>query len=275
MEQMLQAPGFSLSKGSKESTPVLYVEVDGGSLLTDDGYKETKLGRIFGGEQRAQVSSDNEGVEKRFELERSDFMAHLGNCDDFFERFDPLIKQHLKACPSARMVVLADGAEWMANWVERSYPNAGIILDFYHVTEKLGEFGVMVFNSKTKRTEWIEERKEELLNGKLNEVITAIKAKAEGRKASIKAKAEAVTKYYENNRYRMKYDEYLAKGYCIGSGAIESAISTVVQQRCKLVGQRWTDRVQSVLNLRTAYKSGKQVQIRQLIRKKMGLAIAC
>ncbi|MEQ8703416.1 MAG: hypothetical protein RIC19_05835 [Phaeodactylibacter sp.] len=68
----------------------------------------------------------------------------------------------------------------------------------------------------------------------------------------------------------MKYDEYRKAGYCIGSGAIESAISTVVQQRCKLVGQRWTKRVAAVLNLRAAFKSGKRDGIRQIINKQMG-----
>ena len=68
----------------------------------------------------------------------------------------------------------------------------------------------------------------------------------------------------------MKYDEYLSAGYCIGSGAIESAISTVVQQRCKLVGQRWTERVTAVLNIRAVFKSGKKEKLRNIINAKMG-----
>ncbi|TXB67891.1 hypothetical protein [Phaeodactylibacter luteus] len=67
----------------------------------------------------------------------------------------------------------------------------------------------------------------------------------------------------------MKYDEYRKAGYCIDSGAIESAISTVVQQRCKLVGQRWTQSVTAVLNLRAAFKSGKQDGIRRIINAQM------
>ena len=37
----------------------------------------------------------------------------------------------------------------------------------------------------------------------------------------------------------MEYPEYLAKGWCIGSGAVESACKTVVGQRLKLAGMRW------------------------------------
>jgi len=42
----------------------------------------------------------------------------------------------------------------------------------------------------------------------------------------------------------------------IGSGAIESAHKTVVQERLKLPGQRWNNKgAQNVLNLRAAHKS--------------------
>ncbi len=37
----------------------------------------------------------------------------------------------------------------------------------------------------------------------------------------------------------MEYPEYLARGWCIGSGAVESACKTVVGQRLKLAGMRW------------------------------------
>ncbi len=72
----------------------------------------------------------------------------------------------------------------------------------------------------------------------------------------------------------MKYHEYLAAGYCIGSGAIESAISTLVQQRCKLVGQRWTKGLNAVLNMRAVFKSHKRDSLRNVIALKMGLAQA-
>ena len=72
----------------------------------------------------------------------------------------------------------------------------------------------------------------------------------------------------------MKYNEYRDAGYCIGSGAIESAIGTVVQQRCILVGQRWTKRVISVLNIRAIFKSGKREKLRAIINQEMGASEA-
>jgi hypothetical protein len=116
----------------------------------------------------------------------------------------------------------------------------------------------------------VDNRKEELVAGRVDKVIIAIRSKAVGRRESITEKARIVVQYFEKNKYRIKYDEYRAAGHCIGSGAIESAISTVVQQRCKLVGQRWTKRVKAVLNVRAAFKSQKRPQIRQLINHQMG-----
>jgi hypothetical protein len=272
MEELLQSPGFSIpvpaEAGSGKS--VLYIQADGGHLLTDDGYKETKVGRLFCGQHIKQVSSNNEDVMLRNDLEHSDYLAHLGHYKDFVARLNPLIENHLMKHPHAQPVVVSDGAEWIEKWQSECYPQAEIILDFYHAAEKLCDFASMAFSSSTNKGQWVERRKAELLDGQAEKVILAIRTKALGRRSSIVEKADAVIQYYEKNSYRMKYDEYRKAGYCIGSGAIESAISTVVQQRCKLVGQRWTERVAAVLNLRAAFKSGKRDSIRQIINKQMG-----
>jgi hypothetical protein len=36
----------------------------------------------------------------------------------------------------------------------------------------------------------------------------------------------AAIRYYENNRQHMRYDEYLAAGYPIGSGVAEGPVGT-------------------------------------------------
>jgi hypothetical protein len=62
--------------------------------------------------------------------------------------------------------------------------------------------------------------------------------------------------YLKRNAHRMEYPEYLAHGWCIGSGAVESACKTVVGQRLKLAGMRWgTDGAHAVCHLRALYRS--------------------
>lgn len=271
MEELLQSPGFGVDK-TQDSPPVevLYVQADGGHLSTDDGYRETKVGRLFAAHQVEQISTEDEEVNLRNRIDRSDYLAHLGAHTDFINRINPLIEAHIKNYPQAKIVAISDGADWIASWIKRDFPEALIILDFYHAVEKLGEFAGMVFSSSVNRKKWVDERTADLAAGKVGKVIMAIRSKAIDRRPSIVEKARVVIQYFEKNSYRMKYDEYRAEDYCIGSGAIESAISTVVQQRCKLVGQRWTKRVAAVLNVRAAFKSNKRPQVRQLINHQMG-----
>jgi hypothetical protein len=45
--------------------------------------------------------------------------------------------------------------------------------------------------------------------------------------------------YFAGNRKRMRYDEFRAEGYPIGSGTVESGINTVVHHRMKRQGRGW------------------------------------
>lgn len=279
-EAILNTPGSSFqpaessAKEADTSDAVLYVQVDGGHLRTDEGYRETKVGRIFASRHRIKKSTDDEQVRRRMELTASDYLAHLGPHTEFCGRFDALLGNHRKQAPGMQMVAISDGAEWIAGWLAAKYPHAVTILDFYHAVEHLSEFATLAFSDQPARNEWIELRKEELLTGRLEQAMEAIKEETTKLGDTIAKKGEQLLKYYEKNRYRMKYHEYRAKGYCIGSGAIESAISTLVQQRCKLVGQRWTGRVSAVLNIRAVLKSGKRTELRKLICTQMGTANA-
>ena len=60
--------------------------------------------------------------------------------------------------------------------------------------------------------------------------------------------------YLENNRHNMKYDEYLAAGYPIGSGVAEGACRHLVKDRLKQTGMRWTVAgAQAMLHVRALY----------------------
>jgi|GEM_PF-1564701 len=78
---------------------------------------------------------------------------------------------------------------------------------------------------------------------------------------------EKLKGYYETNRKRMRYRTFIDAGYMTGSGAVESAHRTVIQQRLKLSGQRWTTPgEQQVLSLRVAKYSNYWDKVRDLTR---------
>ena len=60
--------------------------------------------------------------------------------------------------------------------------------------------------------------------------------------------------YFEKNRDRMRYDQYLACGYPIASGVIEGACRHVVKDRLERTGMNWTiPGAQAMLELRCIY----------------------
>ena len=279
VEEALRQPGFSLAEALPEGSevpeePIICLEVDGGHILTDDGYRETKVGRIFALHHRERRSSDDPDVDVRHALLRSDYIAHLGNHEEFTKRFGALVEAHCNAHPNTHLLAVSDGAEWIANWLEKRFPKATVILDFYHALEHLTKFAHRVFSCPQKREVWVKKCTTDLLAGNVENVIAAVTMRTRRRSASIVEQGNRLKAYYQKNRYRMRYDVYRRLGYPIGSGAIESAISTLVQQRCKLVGQRWSKQVATVLNIRSLFKSNKIKPLRNIILQQMGYKTA-
>lgn len=75
--------------------------------------------------------------------------------------------------------------------------------------------------------------------------------KVRGEKA--KTVQETIT-YFDNNKQYMKYDDYIAAGYPIGTGVVEGACRHFVKDRMELAGMRWEiEGAQAMLSLRALY----------------------
>lgn len=62
--------------------------------------------------------------------------------------------------------------------------------------------------------------------------------------------------YLEKNAERMRYHEYLRRGYPIASGVIEGACRHLVKDRMERSGMRWTlEGARAMLNVRAAFQS--------------------
>ena len=73
---------------------------------------------------------------------------------------------------------------------------------------------------------------------------------------AVGAEYDRVLNYIRKNVHRMDYPTYLRKGWQIGSGAIESACKTVVNQRLCQGGMRWGEEgSDAVAHLRALYRS--------------------
>ena len=110
---------------------------------------------------------------------------------------------------------------------------------------------------------WVEARKEELWEGEVEAVLTALKA----------GEATSEIHYFETNRHRMRYAEFRARGYPIGSGTVESACKRVIGAQLKQAGMRWTRAgAQAVLSLRAQLLSGRWDAILPATRSQLTFA---
>lgn len=238
---------------------VIYAEIDGGMLLTrEQGWQEVKLGRVFSSQACYQQSDGQAGIRA------SEYTAHLGTHQHFEEKMSMLTDKYEYL--EERLIFITDGATWIGNWINAAYPRASQILDFYHAKEHLGQFAITYFSNQQQASRWIEQHAEQLLEEGLEALIANITA-LPTRSEAVEKQRKSLLNYYRNNAYRMNYPAYLAKGWCIGSGAIEAAHRTVSQQRLKLSGQRWTQHgAQCVLNLRVLRMSNRWHELQQLIK---------
>ena len=188
------------------------------------------------------------------------YCSHLGSVHDFF----PKLERHL--VKYKHLVVIADGAPWIWNWCEDNYPGCVQILDFYHAKEKLVLFGNAHFKDPDKKKKWLNQQLELLKENGVLQVMENVR-KTNCRSKPAKEANEKLLKYYNDHEDRMAYKTFREKGYLIGSGPIEAAHRSVIQQRMKLSGQKWTiGGANAVANLRCFRKSKAWDKVLKLIK---------
>lgn len=232
-----------------------YAMMDGSMVFikgAENGWKELKLGRVF-----AAASAYQE--KKRGVIKTSDYIAHLGNSEDFLNKFEHLVSS------KTNLVAISDGARWIWDYWDTFHPQAVQILDFFHVMEKIGIWAATLLKDEKECKSWMKSCEELLLNNEVQEIIIQIQAVV--CVGDLLKKQKDLLTYLLNNQRRMQYKTYKDKGLFIGSGAIEAANKDVIQKRFKLSGQRWTKKgLQQIANLRTVQKSNKWDKILNLIK---------
>jgi hypothetical protein len=87
-------------------------------------------------------------------------------------------------------------------------------------------------------------------------IVEVLRSHPLPRSKAVQDKHAAVLNYLSNNLHRMDYPQYVANGWMIGSGAVESACKTVVAQRLKQAGMRWREYgTDSMCHLRALFRS--------------------
>jgi hypothetical protein len=179
------------------------------------------------------------------------------------EEFAPLLRVpagHVGMDRADRWIGLSDGGNGLEDRLRENFPRVEvIILDFFHPAEKLTGLARLLYPQNEDQAEAQAQQWRHWLRDEGGAVLAAVLREWDwpGRPGLSEA-ADDLIGYLERHVHRMEYPEYLARGWCIGSGAVESACKTVVGQRLKLAGMRWgEDGSHAVCHLRALYRSEK------------------
>lgn len=159
------------------------------------------------------------------------------------------VETHRRGTETADCVcAVVDGAKWEQKFIDLHRPDAVRILDWGHASEYVAKAGQAVFGIGTEKlSEWLGPQLHELRHGESDKVLEGLRRvrdelAREGQEEEGKGKLKVVTdslEYLESRLEQIRYREFEAQGYPIGSGAVESANKLVVEARLKGAGMHW------------------------------------
>lgn len=191
------------------------------------------------------------------------------------------VETHRRGTETAGTVCAAmDGAEWEQKFVDLHRPDAVRILDFGHSSGYVAKVGQAVFGAGTAEAQqWVEVQLQELRHGDPQKVLGKLRglrdelaAEEKGEESETLKVVKGSLEYLEKRQEQIRYAEFEAKGYPIGSGAVESANKLVVEARLKGAGMHWgREHVNGMVALRNIACSDRWeeawVQISEELRK--------
>lgn len=228
--------------GEKEE---IGISLDGMMVWVEDGWHEVKVGSCFefGPGEDGEVRAQN--------------ISYLAMYDDV-EVFRQVMwwhSYHHGLGVEGKAVVIGDGASWIDGFVETYCPGGVRIVDWYHAVEHLWALGKEAYGEGAE--EWVERMKQKLWEGDIEAVVAGCEEVLAGREGWSEGVARTA-EYFQEREEQMRYPEFQAKGYPIGSGTVESGCKGI-GQRCKGRGQRWKEKgLVAILALRSAGMGGEK-----------------
>jgi hypothetical protein len=238
------------------------VSVDGALVHTVKGeWVEVKTVAI--GTVTTRIDSDGQPAAHTTDLS---YFSRVAEASEF--RDASSVETLRRGTQTAGVVVsVNDGAVWIQGVVDRYRLDAVRVLDFAHAhpqagTRYLAKAASAVWGRDTPALHaWMDRQTHALKHDGPTPVLLALHAlpvaTAPDRTAATKLRDEAEG-YFLARLPQLQYPDFLAKGYPIGSGAVESAGKVVVQARLKGSGMRWgRDHLNPMVALRTIVCSGR------------------
>ena len=227
--------------------------------------REAKVGAIFTTHPRPDAPD-----ERMRDTDSTTYVATIERKKPFADRLRQEFDRRFIVPPKLTLF-LGDGAPWLWSIRRTHFRFAVEILDFFHAAEHLEAILDLAKYKGKEKNRLFKKWRKWLKLGKVEEVIRVADELIGKTKKGKKAIA-----YFRKNKSRMKYNEYLANGWPIGSGIVESACKTVVGKRFKQSGMIWSKKgLKALLQFRVAYMSGRYDELwRYLLVGKRQIKVA-
>ncbi|MBO0784062.1 MAG: ISKra4 family transposase, partial [Ktedonobacteraceae bacterium] len=216
--------------------PVLQLLSVDGAMVPLVGREWTEVKTLAIGEVRTEVEErTGEQVIKTTELS---YFSRCLESDEFARQ--ALVETHRRGVEGAKRVcAVCDGAEWEQKFIDYHRLDAVRILDFPHASEYVAASGRSVYGEGSAEFScWFEKQRHQLRHGEEEEVLAELRRLAEQERSSQELIEEKL-QYLRKRREMIRYQEFVAAGYPIGSGCVESANKVVIQARMKQAGMHW------------------------------------
>ncbi len=259
----MPAAGPSPRQGVPAALPqpavdTLVVELDGGMVHLRQAWSELKAGRVA--PLGPKLVADPDSGDHYLALGPSCYCAGVESCDVFWPR---LVREAVRAGLGRtiqRVVVLADGAEWIWHQARCQLGLPGVevveILDFFHASQHLAQVGSAVYGPESEvGRQWLDRQCQALRHQGPAPVLAALD-RLKPRRAAVAKTVHLTRDYLAKHTARLDYPAFRARLFPIGSGAIEGTVKNLIQAREVQAGLRWTQPgAHAVANLRALHRS--------------------
>ncbi len=179
--------------------------------------------------------------------------------EDVFRDVRRRSRERFTACSITTLICLMDGASCLWRLAKKHFPDAVYILDIIHVLDYLWKAAKALKEDKEEVRELVYTYLIAILQGHIGGVITGLRIRLTKNRIWGKRRddVESAIQYFENHQDYMHYDTYLAAGYPIATGVVESACGHLIKDRMCKAGAKWRLKgAESVLKLRCVKASG-------------------
>ena len=209
--------------------------------------REAKLGCVF-----TQVGLDKEGSPQR-DPDSTTYVGAIESSTLFgWRMYAEAVRRGLDQAKT--IIALTDGARYNRTIVQTHFPDAVHIVDLFHAYEHLTAIAQILRGPEAKSPKaWRDLLEAGDISRLVRKAGQQLPSSAKSKKSMLKQ-----LRYFERNALQMRYAEFRENKFFVGSGVIEAGCRTVIGERLKQSGMRWSVRgANATIALRCCILSGR------------------